>query len=296
MKESLLEKLIGNEFHITGEGRWATTEEHDSLVIDRDRDIFFWNSKSIYGNAIDWLTKVKGYSYAKAVTSLGDADRIVLSNMVIEKISEDAPPIQPELVDLFWQDGKTSREYWYDRKLTDETIDLHKLGYHNGWYTLPIFVEGKFKNFQMRRDEPKKRILPYYRGVGPILVNSDILSYTDKVAITEGPVDALLLTQEGFPAVSHTGGSHGWRKEWHKYFIRQDSIYVIADNDAAGIEGAKKIAYNLGLYKVKILIFEGMPDRYDTVDFFKDGNTLDNFKDLVYNSSKYLFEIGDHNV
>lgn len=291
MNESLLEKLIGNEFHIVGEGRWATTEEHDSLVIDRDRDIFFWNSKSIYGNAIDWLTKVKGYSYSKAVSSLDKVDRVVLSSMLEQRIEEESEPIYPELVDLFWRDGKNEREYWYERKLTDKTIDLYKLGQHNGWYTLPIFVQGKFKNFQMRRDKPTKRILPYYRGVGPLLVNSDILSYTDQVAITEGPVDAILLTQEGFPAVSHTGGSHGWKKEWFKYFIRQKQIFVVADNDAAGKNGAKKIAEQLGTYKVKILLFEGKPERYDTVDFFREGNTLDKFKEMLYNRSKYIFEI-----
>jgi len=292
MKESLLEKLIGNEFHVVGDGRWATTEEHDSLVIDRERDLFFWNSKSIYGNAIDWLTRIKGYSYSKAISSLDNVDRIVLSSMIEERISEEDIPIHPELVELFWQDGKKEREYWYSRKLTDETIDLYKLGYHNGWYTLPIFINGYFKNFQMRKDKPTKRILPYYRGVGPLLVNADILNYVECVAITEGPVDALLLTQEGFPAISHTGGSHGWKKEWYKYFIYQKDIFVIADNDAAGKNGAKKIAEQLGVYKVKILMFDDKPERYDTVDFFKDGNTIDKFKEMLYNNSKYVFELG----
>jgi DNA primase len=290
MNESLLERLIGKEFHITGEGRWATTEEHDSLVIDRERDIFFWNSKCIFGNAIDWLTKIKGYSYAKAVNSLADVDRVVLLSQ-IEKKEREEVIVYPELVSMFWQDGKNKREYWYNRNLTDETIDNNSLGYHNGWYTLPIFMDG-FKNFQMRRDKPSKRILPYYRGVGPLLVNSDILTYVDEVAITEGPVDALLLTQEGFPTVSHTGGSHGWKKEWYSHFLRQKKIFVVADNDAAGLNGAKKIADLLGQTRVKVLLFEDKPERYDTVDFFRDGGTIDKFKEMLYNNSKYVFELG----
>lgn len=291
MTSSLLEKLISRDYHITGHGRWATTEEHDSLVIDRDRDLFFWNSKCIYGNAVDWLTKVKGYTYSSAISSLDTVDKAVLTSMLERRVEIEAELVIPELVELFWQDGKKFREYWYDRKLTDNTIDTYKLGYHNGWYTLPVFVKGEFKNFQMRKDKPSKRILPYYRGVGPLLVNSDILKYTDQVAITEGPVDAILLTQEGFPAVSHTGGSHGWKKEWFKYFIRQKQIFVVADNDAAGKNGAKKIAEQLGTYKVKILLFEDKPERYDTVDFFREGNTLDKFKEMLYNRSKYVFEI-----
>jgi DNA primase len=284
----LLEKLISRDFHITGEGRWGSTEEHDSLVIDRERELFFWNSREIYGNVIDWLTKVKHYSYADAINSLGDEAK----RTVLPKITKEEEPVVPELVNIFWEDGKSNRKYWYDRELNDESIDSFQLGYHNGWYTLPVFFDSELRNFQMRRDEPSKRILPYYRGKGPQLFNSSILSYVDEVAITEGPIDAILLTQEGYPTVSHTGGSHGWRKEWFKHFINQKQVYVIADNDKAGISGAKKIANSLGQYKAKVVIFEDKPDRYDTVDFFRDGETLDKLKEMMYNRSKYVFELG----
>jgi hypothetical protein len=285
---SLLEKLISRDFHITGEGRWGTTEEHDSLVIDRERELFFWNSKEIYGNAIDWLTRVKGYSFGEAISRIGNEDKRAALPLIREKVVE---PTCPQLVDIFWEDGKNYREYWYERKLTDESIDTFKLGYHNGWYTLPIFVGSIFKNFQMRRDKPKKKILNYYRGVGPQLINSGMLLYVNEVVITEGPVDALLLTQEGVPAVSHNGGSHGWRDEWFKHFMNQKSIYCVADNDPAGRSGAMKISKHLGEHKVKIVMFEDKPKGYDTVDFFREGGTIDKFKEMMYNRSKYFFEL-----
>ena len=284
----MLEKLISHDFHITGEGRWGSTEEHDSLVIDREKGLFFWNSKEVFGNAIDWLIKVKGKSYPDAIKTIGNEGmRTTIPNM---SKTEDEPVV-PELVDMFWEDGKENREYWYERRLTNETIDRFRLGYHNGWYTLPIFVDYIFRNFQMRRDEPVKKILPYYRKKGAFLVNTNILNYVDEVAITEGPVDALLLTQEGFPAVGHTAGSHGWRKEWFKYFINQKKIFVIADNDKTGVSGAKKIAKALGQHRAKIVMFEDKPERYDTVDFFKEGLSLDKFKEMMYNKSKYVFEL-----
>ena len=288
MNNSLLERLISRDFHITGEGRWGSTEEHDSLVIDRERDIFFWNSKEIFGNALDWLTKVKGYSYADALKSLPNEDKKAIIPVMRKKEQE---PICPQLVDIFWEDGKDNRKYWYDRCLTDETIDNFKLGFHRDWYMLPIFTGSIFRNFQMRRDTPTKKILSYYRGVGPLLINSGILLYVSQVVITEGPIDALLLTQEGVPAIGHNGGSHGWKGTWFKHFFNQKDIYCVADNDKAGKAGAKKIANSLGQHRVKILFFEDKPERYDTVDFFREGGTIDKFKEMMYNKSKYVFEL-----
>ena len=290
MSNSLLERLISRDFHITGEGRWGSTEEHDSLVIDREKDIFFWNSREVFGNALDWLTKVKGYSYADAIKSLGNEDKRCI--LIAQQRAKEEVPVIPELVNIFWEYGKNNRNYWYERKLTDRTIDRFKLGYVNDWYTLPIFMDGIFRNFQMRRDKPHKRIKSYYRGVGALLVNSEILTYVNQVVITEGPVDALLLTQEGVPAVSHNGGSHGWKDGWFKYFINQDKIFCVADNDQAGYAGARKLAKHLGEHRVRIVTFDDKPKGYDTVDFFREGFTIDKFKEIMYNRSKYAFELG----
>ena len=285
---TLLEKLISKDFTITGEGRWGSTEEHDSLVIDRERDIFFWNSKEIFGSAFDWLIKIKGYSFDDAIVQIKNEDKRAVLPLLRDKAVE---PICPQLVDIFWEDGMDNREYWYERCLTNKTIDRHMLGFHRGWYMLPIFTGSIFRNFQMRRDTPTKKIISYYRGVGPLLINSVILNYVSQVFITEGPIDALLLTQEGVPAVSHNGGSHGWKGTWFKNFLNQKDIYCIADNDKAGKAGAKRIANSLGQHRVKIFFFEDKPERYDTVDYFRDGGTIDKFKEIVYNRSKYVFEL-----
>jgi hypothetical protein len=50
---------------------------------------------------------------------------------------------------------------------------------------IPIYQDGLFKQFQMRRDSPKM-IRNYYKGVGPLLYNSEILSATNRIFITEG--------------------------------------------------------------------------------------------------------------
>lgn len=99
-----------------------------------------------------------------------------------------------KLVDFLWLNGKSDRTYWYHRCLEDSTIDRFRLGYFEGWYTLPIYYSGSLYNIQCRRDLPERKMKAWYGGKRPSLINSDILKIVRKVYITEGPVDAILLS------------------------------------------------------------------------------------------------------
>lgn len=285
MSLALLEKLIDEDFGYSYTGRWGKSKDHSSLVVDRESETWFWNSRDLKGKVKDYLTIVRNYSEQQAIA--------LIKNMVAGEVfaTEDNQTSAPyeKLVNILWNNGKSEREYWYHRGLSDATIDRFRLGFVDGWYTIPIFVDGVFRNFQCRRDKPEKTIRPWYRGVGPLIFNSDVLKYVTSVYITEGPVDAIKLNQEGFTAVSHTGGAGGWNQEWFSKFIRVKEIIYIADNDEAGIAGAKKVAKSLGENRVKILRFSDKPLKYDSVDFFRDGGTVDEFKERV-KYSKYLCE------
>jgi len=289
LSPSMLEKLIADDFTIvdTG-GRWARTEEHDSLVIDLEQGLFHWNSRNIRGNALDWLIKVKNIPFIKAIGVLSDIDK-EYSTPIVQTQKAPPPTVEEPLVDIFWAAGKNRREYWYNRTLTDETIDKYRLGYNKDWSTLPIFEKGQFKNFQLRRDNPKM-IRYFYEGTeGPFLVNSDVLQNADSIVMTEGAVDCLAISQRGIPAVSHTAGAN-FLPKWFPWFLRQHRIYYIADNDFAGTQGAQKVAKILGIYKVKVYRFSDKAKKYDTIDFFRDGGTIEELRDLVENHSKYIFE------
>jgi DNA primase len=290
---TVLENLIAKDFTLTGsdDSKWAKTVEHDSLVIDREKQVFFWNSRHIVGDALVWLTKVKGYSFAEArqiLTEYKDYRGTFVYTIKSQKTEEDIV-VYPKLVDIFWEQGKKHRKYWYNRLLTDETIDRFKLGYHDEWFTIPIYIDDTFRNFQCRIDEPKKKIRPWYRGVGPLLYNSDLLDFVSGVIITEGTVDAILLNQMGFPAVSHTMGSN-FDESWYKYFIKLTKITYIADYDDAGIKAAYKVAEVLDKERVEIVTFEGFGDKFDTVDFFREGGTVKEFRELL-KTAKKVYEI-----
>jgi DNA primase len=115
------------------------------------------------------------------------------------------------------------------------------------------------------------------------------------VFITEGTIDSILLTQEGIPAVAQTAGAVYWSPYWYPYFSNVKDIYYITDNDEAGRRAAARVAMALGQDRVHIYQFEGKKEKFDTVDFFREGGTAKDFKELVKSGSKYLFETGELN-
>ena len=286
--ESLLEKVISLDYRLRGGGdRWRSTDEHSSLVLDLKEQLWFWNSKGLSGKPIDYLLLIKKLSRQQAEELIKDLLEIS-SSTKIPKIRTSTP--NEKLVKIFWENGKTDREYWYKRTLTDSTIDSYRLGKYDGFSVVPIYYKDEFINFQCRRDNPKKVIIPWYKGIGPVLFNSNILPLLTTVFITEGLVDSILLNQLGYPAISHTGGAYGWQGTWFSAFTNINKIYYIADNDYAGLFAAKKVANCLGTQKVKIVLFNTDIEKYDTADFFRDGNTTKEFEKLL-DTSKYLFEL-----
>jgi len=290
--ETVLEKLISLDFTLKGSSsRFVCTEEHSSLVLDLEEQVWYWNSKNLlHKTPEEYLILIKGFSKTKAKDFIRELEYIPQNNLRLQTKDDSVVVPSERLVDIFWKLGVKDREYWYKRCLTDKVIDSFKLGKFDGFSMLPIYMDTKFMNFQCRRDLPEKKIRPWYRGVGPLMFNSSILDISDIVYITEGPIDAILLVQNGFPAMSHTGGSGGWKKEWFRYFMRIKRVYYVADNDEAGVAASHSISDSLGQEKVKIVQFNGFPEKYDTVDFFRDGHTVKEFKELV-NQSRFSYEL-----
>jgi len=287
---SLLESLISEDFILVNSNkRFSKTQQHSSLVLDREKNIFYWNSKNIVGGVYTYLTRVRGYTKAQALEMIKDVEENpYLFTNTKEKEVEEVVQYSP-LVEIFYEYGKKFRDYWHNKRgYTDATIDEFKLGCTGIWYTIPIFEDGKFVNFQARMDTPKT-IKHWYKGVGPHSFNFSILKLTNWVVITEGPVDAIMLRQNDIPAVSQTGGSGCWNTNWNPLFATKKKIYVVYDNDDAGRFHGIKVASQWGR-RAKVYNFEGQRDKYDITDYFKDGGTRESFMSLLEKESKYGFE------
>lgn len=294
----MLEELIAEDFGLVNPfGRFSKSKVHNSLVLDRQKKIFYWNSREIIGDAYVYLTKVRGMSDKDARNYAKNHYEYIFEHGTPVPLRQDAIERHvipyPALVDLFYEQGKNEdiRSYWYDKRgYTTETIDKWKLGFTGEWYTIPVYDEGNFVNFQLRKEVPKA-VSYWYRGVGPHPFNFSILNLTSWIVITEGPPDCIMLRQNLIPSVSHTGGSGYWNVQWNKKFMKMKQVYIVYDNDEAGKNGAKRIGQWLG-YKAKIFNFFNSPlEKYDVTDFFKDGGTREGFMELITNYSKYWYEI-----
>jgi len=286
---SLLESLIQQDFGYESRGaKWGRSTKHSSLVHNKEKDIFFWNSRGISGDVKQYLIKVRGYSNADAERSARESVKVC--NPVLEKRKIYDTPYD-KLVDFLWANGKNKRDYWYKRLLKDDTIDRHRLGFYDGWSTIPLYEDGTFLNFQVRRDIPSKRIRYWYtiKDFSPVLYNAEILEFVDHIYITEGVVDSILLNQLGLPAVSQTGGADYWNPDWFEMFSKIKNIYYIQDNDSAGKHHANIVSNYLGTDKVKISVL-GDKEHFDTVDFFAGGGSLEQFRDIT-SKGKYIFEL-----
>lgn len=280
--KTLIEAVVGRKFTVQRRGhKWANTLEHDSLVLNLEKNTFFWNSEELYGGAYTWLTKVEGLSHEETVKILEELSAKYPSNYHVQFNHGKQVITYPKLVDVFWENGKSFRGYWYSRTLTDETIDKYRLGYFDGWYMIPVFEDYTLKNFQMRRDEPEKRITKWYRGTGVSLWGDDILSTEKEAVFTEGLVDAILLRQYNIPSITTDAGSGGWRDDFLNKFVNQEVIYIVFDNDQAGVKGARRLARKLGTSRCRIYTFGGYREKYDIVDFFREGGTADEFLEKI---------------
>jgi hypothetical protein len=297
---SILEKLISADFTLKGKGRWYSTEEHSSLVYDEKKDYFFWNSREISGNAITWLIKIKGFSFQQAKDYLKNFPEYQDSFIYTIKNNEEIVTY-PVIVDIMYERGlQTDQDYWYRRGLTNETISRYRLGYLDtedgyGFWTIPIYQDGLFRQVQLRRDKPEKMIRKYYKHtLSPsYLFNSDILNIVSSIILVESPISAMRIQQEGYAAISHDGGSGYWDNNWFSKFMYCDRIMIIYDNDPdkAGLKGAKKVTKQLGEYRCKIYTFEGFPDHYGADNYLNDGHTINEFKELLEKEAKYIYEL-----
>lgn len=286
----ILKDLVGEDFGIRGANRWWRGVVHDSLVVDDAQDYFYWNSEGVCGGPIEYLMHVRGMSYRQAIEYINSRSKEFSIFYSIDynssRLDDKEKFINPALVDIFYNNCiENDKSYWSKRGITDESITAFRLGFTGKFFTIPLYVNDEFRNFQLRSDTPTKVIKLYYSNLsdGGYLFNDFVLRIIRPkiLYITEGPTDCIRLFQEGVPCVSHTLGSEGWNDKWNHLFDPFNIIYIIYDNDLAGFSGALKLSKKLGYSRCRIYNFFDFEEKFDVIDFFNSGNSADDFIKLT---------------
>lgn len=164
---------------------------------------------------------------------------------------ERNPEIDPGLVAQLERDLSGREAFFMARGLSRETIARHRLGFHRRYhrYAIPCFFNGKLYGIKYRIDpvaeeQLKQRGEIYAKyisekgGINNVVFNDAVArAPVPYVLIDEGEIDAMLLTQHGFPTISPFSGNNssvGWRPEWRSLIRHIPNVYVVVQNDNAG--------------------------------------------------------------
>ena len=149
------------------------------------------------------------------------------------------------------------RKYWHTRGLVDETIDGFALGWDGKRYTIPAIYRGICYGVKRRQSEINDGITTKYvmtKGSRVGLFNADVLTMLHggelPLFIVEGEIEAMLIDQLGFAAISSTGGAGTWKGSWSRFLAHIRNIIVIYDNDDPGQAGALKVRQSLHRAKI----------------------------------------------
>ena len=154
------------------------------------------------------------------------------------------------------------RAYWHSRGLNDATIDSYFLGWDGKRYTIPLLYRLVPFGIKRRQSDIDDSISAKYimaAGSRAGIFNADVLWTADACVICEGEIDAMLLTQLGYRAVTSTAGANTWKDDWARFFTHVRDIYLLFDNDAAGREGAAKVHATLRRARI-VTLPDGVKD------------------------------------
>jgi DNA primase len=165
------------------------------------------------------------------------------------------------------------REYLQQaRGISPEIIDLHVLGWNGSRITIPIFDRaGQFAFFKLAKApndqtaSPKMLATPGARA--ELYGWERVFANPEQIIICEGEFDRLALESRGFAAVTSTGGALTFRPEWAEVLREIPTIYMCFDNDAAGREGAGRVARLISHARI-VRLPEEVGEGGDVTDFF----------------------------
>ncbi len=185
------------------------------------------------------------------------------------------------------------RDYLNQRGIPNEIINRHRIGEYKlfnkekqeyiRWITIPILNElANPVYFKLRRDpssteKPKSKFFP--AGNESSVFNVELLNTEqERVFITEGELDALVLEAHGLIAVSSTAGAGTFKDAWVKFFEKAKEVYICYDNDEEGKKGASMVAKKLSVAKNSKIFIVTLPENIkvgkkgDITDYFTQFN------------------------
>jgi len=224
-------------------------------------------------------------------------------NKDIKKMKDSAEIYHQDLINGFKEKSNTLIHRICDYLITErgfsiDTLKHFKIGWTGQSISIPYFEKGNVVNIRFRKNpfDKNDKIKKMYNTVGGkmTLFNSDVISQTNTLVITEGEFDAMSLYQKGWKnVISISCGANTFKQEWAEMLKKQATIYLCYDNDIIGTKGTEVAIDKLGAGRCyRIVLPKGLQEqKKDLNDFFvKDKKTIDNFHELFNKAEKVKIE------
>lgn len=259
-----------------------------SLTVYSDTQSFYCFGCAASGDVIAWVRRYYGLEFREAIEFLQNEQvNYVRPNHRAQEVSQVPTKVIPVSIVQYWhfQLG-AKRGYFHERLFNDLTIDQQLFGFSGTRFVIPVWVNEPQKSplLQVRlRKVPKDQSeSPKYIGLtgfnSPQIYNSYSLKGAKSCFVFFGEFDAALCWQDGFPAVSPTGGAATWQEKWNEYFRYIPSIIFVPDRGES--ELGYRAAMNIGSH-VKVFRWPEAVFGKDYNEFRVMGGTKEEFIGFV---------------
>lgn len=254
----------GNPYH----------ESHASAHINPDKGVFHCKVCDVGLSEANFLAKIEGIRYKDAL--------IMLNEM------EEAPQDDWKTKEQNLSGSATKMAFLRDLGL-DTVRESLRLGYSGSGIDFPVFVYGELLDVRTYNPDAKPKVKSR-AGAKTLIVPFDLWREDDKpTLLCAGEKDMAISRANGFNAINFTGGEMAFPKLF-KHSFKGREVYICYDNDATGLEGARKVAYMLKEAGAVPYIVTGhhkvcTEKGGDIHDFFKKyGKTKEDLQDILINT------------
>jgi hypothetical protein len=184
--------------------------------------------------------------------------------------------LQAKRNDLAYHRNLNGNSGYVQRKwgVTEDTIDIFKVGYCNACptspysdsITIPYYWGDSLINLRHRLSSPngQGKYRPEAAGLPTAIFNANIIENEDWLVLVEGEFKVMVLQQNGLPAIGIPGATN-FKEKWLKLFSPKQMIYVALD---PGVESAAikivKMFSSAGL-QARLVSIPTKPDDFYTL-------------------------------
>lgn len=263
-----------------------------SLSINLDKKVWHCHAGCGGGSLFDFYMKLNGVGFKTALKEIGEM--YGCAEVVTKATKHSTNTIGRKLVITTLTDR--AETYLTGRGIQKETAEKHglksvKLNERGGigFEHLPGIY--KVRHVYDEKSPPwiwSEKL----NGKSPPLFGDPS---PQQVVVTGGEWDALVLNQNGIPAVTGTAGEGTWKSEWNKALAGKD-VVIIYDIDEKGKAGALKVARELQPHVKSIKIVNlskagvELSAKGDINEYFINDGTTKNMRSLIDSTPFYDIE------